>query len=327
MAKIFISYSSNDKEFARKLVSDLFDLEHEPWLDEWEIKVGECIPSKIEHGVSEADYVVVILSPSSVKSGWVEREWKTKYWEEIEKNKTLVLPILIEDCRIPPLLKTKKYADFRENYAIGLKELTSAVSPLIRKISKTEVVKPTDYSSDISTLLSNIQTRTIPLSQCIAKALIISRKLGDNSLERFCRNELTGWDKKKLEEYPNEKPTYRLIEISVSPFAQINLQYWEWRENISNLFDYMRRNSKDFFPLKMFIEESVSQIESKLPVDPQKGILTVEMRQKDFIPKSETPDVSVFVYARADSYIDVLESIRVELTKRLLDLLPKIENK
>jgi len=238
----------------------------------------------------------------------------------------LVLPVLIENCEIPPLLKIKKYADFRKSYAVGFVELTSAISPTIKKI-KMEGVKPTEYSSDISALLSKIQARTILLSQCIAEALDIAQKVKNDSLERFCRNELTGWDQKKLDEYPNEKPTYRLIEVFVSPFAQINLQYFGWGENVSNVFDYMRRNSEHFFPWKMLVPESVSQIESKRPVDPQKGIMTITMRQKDIVPKSKTPDAPVFGYARADSYMNVLESIRVELTKRLLDLLPRMENK
>ena len=326
MAKIFISYSSENKDFARKLALDFTKLGHEPWLDEWEIKVGESILSKIEYGISEADYVVVVLSTNSVKSGWVEREWKTKYWEEIEQNKTSVLPVLIEDCKIPPLLKCKKYADFRKDYAVGLAELTSTISPTIKKTG-IEKVKPTGYSSDISDLLSKIQSRTIPLSQCIAEALGIAQKVKNDSLERFCRNELTGWDQKKLDEYPNEKPAYRLIEVFISPFAKINLQCFELRENASNVFDYMRKDSKHFSLLKTLVPESVSQIESKRPANPQKEIMTTTTRQKYIVPESKTPDAPVFEYARANSYMNVLESIRVELTRRLLDLLPRIENK
>jgi len=58
---------------------------------------------------------------------WVDREWKAKYWEEVNKNKTVILPILLEDCNIPILLKSKKYADFRYNYHEGLKQLLSVL--------------------------------------------------------------------------------------------------------------------------------------------------------------------------------------------------------
>ncbi len=326
MAKIFISHSLKDKEFARKLSSDLSVLGHDPWLDEWEIKVGECIPSKIENSISKTDYVIIILSPSSVKSGWVDREWKTKYWEEIERKKTLVLPVLIEDCEISPLLKTKKYADFRKNYSIGLVELMGAISPMIKKVPELEEIKSTNYSSDISTLLGKIQSRVVPLSKCITESLEIAHKVNNPSLERFCRNELTGWTKEKVDKYPDDYPTYRQVEAFISA-SKINLQYLGWGGISSNIFDYMRSDKENFIPTKLPIPGSVSIIESNIPtIDPQKGILTKDARLKDLLPDTNTPDIPMFIYLRADSYINVLESIRTELTKRLLDLLPKIKN-
>ena len=128
MAIVFISHSSKDKPFAKRLATDLADRGHTVWLDEWIIKIGECIVTKIERGISDADYVIIILSQNSVISEWVEREWKAKYWDEISKGQNLVLPLLIEDCHIPPLLKTKKYADFRTNYDVGFDAILSALS-------------------------------------------------------------------------------------------------------------------------------------------------------------------------------------------------------
>ena len=130
-AKIFISHSSKDKQFAIWLGTDLKASGHTPWFDEWDICVGESIPEKVSHGLSSADFVVVVLSQNSIKSKWVEREWHAKYWSEIEKNQTIVLPILIEDCDIPELLKTKKYADFRSNYNDGLEDVLFAVDRLL----------------------------------------------------------------------------------------------------------------------------------------------------------------------------------------------------
>ena len=43
----------------------------------------------------------------------------------------MVLPLLIEDCAIPELLKTKKYADFRLNYSDGLEDVLLAVDRLL----------------------------------------------------------------------------------------------------------------------------------------------------------------------------------------------------
>jgi len=67
----------------------------------------------------------------------VEINRHAKYWSEIEKNRTIVLPLLIEDCSIPELLKTKKYADFRSNYNDGLEDVLFAVDRLLER-------RPTD---------------------------------------------------------------------------------------------------------------------------------------------------------------------------------------
>ncbi|MDA3643527.1 toll/interleukin-1 receptor domain-containing protein [Saccharopolyspora indica] len=77
--RVFISYSSSDHQAATWLSVDLANESHLPWLDEWEIKAGESIPNKIARGIEECDHLLVLLSPKSVGSGWVEREWSAKY--------------------------------------------------------------------------------------------------------------------------------------------------------------------------------------------------------------------------------------------------------
>jgi len=125
MARIFLSYSHCDKAFVAKLAGDLRAGGHEVWLDAWKIEVGDSIPSKIEQGIHDSDFVAVVLSKASCCSNWVEREWKQKYWAEVKENEVLVLPILLEDCEIPELLKPKLYADFRDNYSNGFHKLSN----------------------------------------------------------------------------------------------------------------------------------------------------------------------------------------------------------
>lgn len=82
MASIFLSHSSKDADVARQLANDLKQQGHKVWLDEWEIHVGECIPTKIEQGIGAAGFLIVLLSRHAVESAWVEREWKAAYWDE-----------------------------------------------------------------------------------------------------------------------------------------------------------------------------------------------------------------------------------------------------
>lgn len=135
-AKIFLSHSSHDKDFVKGLAVDLSNLGHSPWLDEWEILGGESIPSKIANGIDDADFVVLVLSKYAVKSTWVEQEWQAKYWTDITNRNISIIPILIDECDIPTLLRTKKYIDFRLDYTAGLEQLTHSVSQLQQRKTK-----------------------------------------------------------------------------------------------------------------------------------------------------------------------------------------------
>ncbi len=335
MAKIFLSHSSKDKNFVFQLGEDLKALGHEPWLDEWEIKVGECIPSKIDHAIGEANYVIIVLSPDAVESGWVEREWQSKYWDEIEQNKIFVLPVLLKDCKIPNLLKTKKYADFRNNYSAGFVKLMGAIAPVFESPSPTVNIQRDPKTTDISTLLGDVQSRTTTLSECLAKALDLALKYNFENLKSFCRHELGGWERSNLENKPKNVPKYRLIGAFIAPFAELNLQYFGWGQNTSAIFDFMRSDTENFYPRKMLRTESISQIESqieKLPKPLEKSIITIHKPLNELMldisaPDTSDPDIStsdhpVRVYARTSDLLGILDAVRNELTKMLLDLLP-----
>jgi hypothetical protein len=127
--RIFISHSSVDKRLAIALSVDLASHGHVPWLDEWAIMPGDSIPLKISEGLENCDFVLVLLSPNAVSSGWVQAEWMTKYWDEVTSREVRVIPVLLADCDIPLLLRGKKYADFRADYADGLVKLLGAIRP------------------------------------------------------------------------------------------------------------------------------------------------------------------------------------------------------
>jgi hypothetical protein len=321
MATIFISHSSKDADFARTLAKDLEGLGHVVWFDEYRIRVGDCIVSKIEDGISSADYVVVVLSPDSVRSEWVEREWKAKFWDEVKSGKTLVLPARIAQCEIPLLLRTKRYADFQGSYGIGLVQLTSSIDPLIKM--GTSGGFPKDAGAEkISALLAKIQSRSVPLSQCIAEALPIAREAADTAFERFCRVELAGWKIERPTPYAGGLG-YRELQTFISPFGEINAMYFGWGGDLSNALDHMRNDKEHFFPFKLVVTYPVSKLEADFAGHSPKGLLSTQLRQGDLLKHSDDPDRMVTAYCRPDAYGLILEGIRRELTEHLLKLLPE----
>lgn len=134
--RIFISHASEDKPFARLLAMDLADRGHRPWLDEWKILAGESIPSALSEGLDSCDFVVVVLSEHAVESKWVEREWQAKYWDEANSGKLHVIPALHRHCKIPTLLRSKKYADFTNDHNEGLEAILLSITRRRRKHSR-----------------------------------------------------------------------------------------------------------------------------------------------------------------------------------------------
>lgn len=126
---IFISYSHQDKPFAKKLARDLQHQSVDVWIDEGEIKLGDSLIRKIEDGINSMDYVAVVLSPESVESSWVQKEVEIAMTQEINGKRVIVLPLLYKDCNMPTFLQDKFYADFRleEIYTKSLKLILDRV--------------------------------------------------------------------------------------------------------------------------------------------------------------------------------------------------------
>jgi energy-coupling factor transporter ATP-binding protein EcfA2 len=127
---VFISYSHSDREFVRRLAADLRGRDFDIWLDEWEIRVGDDIRRGIEHGISTYDYFAVVLSPASVASNWVQSELSGAFSRQVKDRRIQILPILLADCEIPPLIAGQAKADFTGHYERGLAQLLASMTPL-----------------------------------------------------------------------------------------------------------------------------------------------------------------------------------------------------
>ena len=73
MARVFLSYSREDVETARKLAGVLADAGQTVWWDR-HLHGGANFSSEIERELKDADAVMVLWSPSSLGSAWVQDE-------------------------------------------------------------------------------------------------------------------------------------------------------------------------------------------------------------------------------------------------------------
>ncbi len=125
MSSVFLSHSHKDKAFVTRLTQDLRRRGHVVWIDEAAIDVGDSLVEKIREGIDRVDFVAAVISKASVKSKWVSRELDIATNRELRGKKVVVLPILLENVRLPGFLDGKLFADFRGKlrYKEGLKSL------------------------------------------------------------------------------------------------------------------------------------------------------------------------------------------------------------
>jgi predicted peroxiredoxin len=123
----FISHSTKDKPFVRKLAADLVSNGVRVWLDEQQILVGDSIPEKIAQGLAESDFFLIVSSKNSAESQWVKKELNNALVQEIERRKVTVLPIKLDEAKMPDSILDKLYADFTGAYDEGLKKLIESI--------------------------------------------------------------------------------------------------------------------------------------------------------------------------------------------------------
>lgn len=124
--KVFLSYSRQDEEFARKLAADLqAEGKFDPWLDVTDIRVGDRWENKIRDAIASAELLLVLLSSVSVTSQWVMQEAQLA----ASKGKGRVIPVIIDEgakSAVPRFLRDIQWLDLStpEHYALGLRKLS-----------------------------------------------------------------------------------------------------------------------------------------------------------------------------------------------------------
>jgi hypothetical protein len=116
----FISYSWEDKDFARRLYDDLSDVGVPSWLDAKDIKLGDPWEEVIAKAIQAHDKLLLVLSQSSIRSQWVREEVRNGLRLERERHRTFIFPIRLDDAIFvshgdPDIdrLKERQIGDFR----------------------------------------------------------------------------------------------------------------------------------------------------------------------------------------------------------------------
>ena len=103
--RVFLSYTSEDVDVARKLAEELEAAGINTWWDRWCIYPGDSLRQKIDEGLEGCTHFVVLLTPRSIKKPWVNQEMDAGLVRKLN-DQCRFLPIRHElaASELPPLL-------------------------------------------------------------------------------------------------------------------------------------------------------------------------------------------------------------------------------
>ena len=108
MKKVFLSYSRKDLKFVKQLAADLQQAGYDVWYDLSNIEGGDRWAIEIQTAIDNCDVCVTVISPHSIVSEWVEKEFL--YASNTGKR---VIPILLESTTLPLWLMNIHYIDMQ----------------------------------------------------------------------------------------------------------------------------------------------------------------------------------------------------------------------
>lgn len=121
--KIFISYAERDTEVANSILDRLRQAGFEPWNTPIESDSVNSLKSAIRNRIDSSDYIVILISQAALNSAWVQYEMEQAVSKEWSQREIMVLPIKIEQCKLPSFLKKFQWLDLSENFEIGLEKM------------------------------------------------------------------------------------------------------------------------------------------------------------------------------------------------------------
>jgi hypothetical protein len=113
----FISYSSKDEAFAKRLHADLQNNGVRCWFAPEDMKIGDKFRQRIDEAIHFHERLLLILSETSVSSTWVEKDVETAFEKEQREKRTVLFPVRLDDAVME--CHTGWSADIRRTRHIG----------------------------------------------------------------------------------------------------------------------------------------------------------------------------------------------------------------
>lgn len=139
--RVFISYRSSQRHFARSLEEALRSRGASVWFDEIAVRPGDSIPGSIDRGLNWCTHMVLVVDESFFRSKWTSAEYEAGLYRQLSagrrfgsegRSEVVVVPLFLVDpssMDLPPMLARIRGIDCREmSAAKAVEQLWPAIA-------------------------------------------------------------------------------------------------------------------------------------------------------------------------------------------------------
>jgi len=114
-SKVFLSYArvDADKKFVSKLHQRLKRDGIECFFDEVSLAPGANFVLRISEAIDECNYLVMVMSRAYFSAPFAPSEWAAALNDDPANERGRLVPLLLEECERPALIKSLNYIDVR----------------------------------------------------------------------------------------------------------------------------------------------------------------------------------------------------------------------
>lgn len=131
---VFISYAKEDIGPAEGIYTFLMQAGFDPWLDKKKLLPGQDWNLAIQEALHRADFIILLLSETSVsKRGYIQREFRKalEYCEYKLDSDIYIIPIKLNECDVPQQLQRFQWIEYTDQ------EMNKSVLRALRTQQKT----------------------------------------------------------------------------------------------------------------------------------------------------------------------------------------------
>jgi hypothetical protein len=125
---VFLSYAKSDRDIVSRVYQGLVSAGIRVWFPD-DLRPGTDWMRELERGLSTADFVAFFISPSFMRSQRTLTELRLAWHRQVSgEGSSPILPILLEDVELPPLVRQYKLLDLRDgDIEKGIGQIVDAI--------------------------------------------------------------------------------------------------------------------------------------------------------------------------------------------------------